>query len=80
MAITARLNTTTGIGRATIKQTTRSTIVSQNYTPKPNVSLAEINDVSLGGVQNGQTLVFNSSTGTYEANTVAVPVVNGGTF
>lgn len=80
MAITARLNTTTGIGRATIKQTTRSTIVSQNYTPKPNVSLAEINDVSLGGVEDGQTLVFNSSTGRYEANTVAVPVVNGGTF
>lgn len=82
MAITAKINVTTGIGRATITQASRSTIVAQNFAPKPNVSLSELNDVSLIGSQNGQVLVFNSAIGKYEANTVTASVVavNGGSF
>ena len=80
MAITAKINVTTGIGRATITQASRSTIVTQNFTPKPNVSLTQLNDVSLVGSQNGQTLIYNSATGKYEANTVLISVVNGGVF
>jgi hypothetical protein len=80
MAITAKINVTTGIGRATITQPNKSTIVAQNFAPKPNVSLSELNDVTISGVENGQTLIYNSVTGKYEANTVLVTVVNGGVF
>ena len=80
MAITAKINVTTGIGRATITQANKSTIVAQNFTPKPNVSLTQLNDVSLSGAQNGQALIYNSAIGKYEANTVLIQVVNGGDF
>ena len=68
------------IGRVKVTQSTRSTIVAQNFVPKPDVALAELNDVSTQGVQNGQALIFNSAIGKYEANTISVPVVNGGDF
>ena len=70
------------IGRVKVGQTNRTTIVSSNFKPKPNVSLAELTDTSLTGVQNGQVLQFNSTTGKFEANTVVATVVsvNGGSF
>jgi hypothetical protein len=82
MAITAKINVTTGIGRATITQPNRSTIVAQNFAPKPNVSLSQLTDISVVGVQNGQGLVFNSAIGKFEANTVTATVVSivGGSF
>ncbi len=80
MAITAKINVTTGIGRATITQASRSTIVAQNFIPKPNVSIAQLNDVTTTSVLNGQALIYNSAIGKYEANTISVPVVNGGDF
>jgi hypothetical protein len=72
----------TTIGRVKVTQSTRSTIVAQNFAPKPEVSLGQLNDVNTQGVQNGQALIFNSSTGKYEANTVTASVVavNGGSF
>ena len=70
------------IGKVTIRQPNRSTIVAQNFTPKPNVSLAEINDVSTTGVQDGYALVYNSATGKYELQqiTATVTEITGGTF
>jgi hypothetical protein len=70
------------IGRVVINQPNRSRIVAQNFAPKPNVSLAEISDVTTVGVQDGDTLVFNSATGKYETKTVTATVteVIGGTF
>jgi hypothetical protein len=70
------------IGRVVINQPNRSRIVAQNFAPKPNVSLAEISDVTTSGVQNGDTLVFNSATNKYEAKTVTATVTEiiGGTF
>ena len=72
----------TTIGRVKVTQSTRSTIVAQNFAPKPDVSLAQLNDVSTEGVQNGQALIYNSATGKYEANnvTASVVAVNGGSF
>ena len=82
MAITARVNTTGTIGRATIKSSPKTAIAADTFAPKPNVSLSEINDVSLTGVENGDALVFNSTTNRFEANTVTATVtqVIGGTF
>ena len=72
----------TTIGRVKVTQSTRSTIVAQNFAPKPDVGLAQLNDVNTEGVQNGQALIYNSATGKYEANTViaSVVAVNGGSF
>lgn len=85
MAINARINTTGKIGRATVTSPTRTSIVAQNFAPKPNVSLSEVNDVSIGPLDDGFTLLFNSSTNKFEAqpiSNVAVDLrqITGGTF
>jgi hypothetical protein len=65
-----------------VRQQNRSTIVSQNFAPKPNVSISEVSGVSVSGVENGQSLIYNSSSGKFEANTIVANViaVNGGVF
>ena len=70
------------IGKVKIGQTNRTTIVSSNFKPKPNVALTELTDTSLTGVQNGDVIQYNSATGKFEANTVTATVVsvNGGSF
>jgi hypothetical protein len=82
MAVNARINATGAIGRATIKSSPKTTIAADTFAPKPNVSLAEISDVSTVGVQNGDSLVFNSTTGKFETRTITASVteVIGGTF
>lgn len=80
MAINAQINVQSGIGKATINQSTKTKIVAQNFNPQPNVNITNISGISAGGATNGQTLVFNSSTNVYEANTVAVNAINGGSF
>lgn len=81
MGITARINVAGSIGRATIKET-KATIVAPDYRPKPNIALAEINDVATAGVQDGDAIVFNSATGKYETKTITATVTSviGGTF
>ena len=81
MGITAKINTSGSIGRATVKST-KATIVAPDFKPKPNVALAEITDVSTTGVQNGDALVFNSATNKYETKTITATVTSvfGGTF
>ena len=70
------------LGRITVFQPNRTTITSPNYKPKPNVTLAEINDVSTEGVQDGFSLVYSSANNRYETK-VAVTVLaalDGGLF
>jgi hypothetical protein len=76
MAINAKITAT--INQAPI----RTKIVAASFNPQPNVSLTQIAGVSASGAVNGQTLVFNSATGQFEANTItaAVVAVNGGSF
>jgi len=82
MAVNARINTGSNIGQVKLTQQTRSTIAAQNFVPKPNVSLTELNDINVSGVQNGQVIQFDSATGKFVANTVTATVVsvNGGSF
>ena len=65
-----------------VRQQSRSTIVAQNFAPKPNVALSELTDTNLSGVQDGQVLQYDSATGKFVANTVTASVVevNGGSF
>ena len=67
---------------AKVTQQTRSTIVAQNFAPKPNVALTELTDINVAGVQDGQVIQFDSATGKFIANTVSATVtaVNGGSF
>lgn len=85
MSVNVRINTTSAISRAIVRSPTRTAIAAQNFAPKPNVSLSEINDVSTVGLQNGFTLVFNSATGKFEAQSPAdltgtITEIFGGTF
>ena len=84
MAVIAKINNAGTIGKATVKQSSRSTIVSQNFAPKPNVSLSEISGVSTANVQNGYALVYNSSTGLFEAEAIeaatTIATITGGSF
>ena len=65
-----------------VRQQTRSTIVAQNFAPKPNVALTQLTDTNITSVQDGQVIKYNSATGKFEANTVTATVVavNGGVF
>ena len=78
---TGRLGSSTSI-TGTVRQQTRSVIAAQNFAPKPNISISEVVGVNVAGVQNGQVLQFDSTTGKFEANTVTATVVsvNGGSF
>ena len=82
MAVNVRINNGTNVGQVTVNQQTRSTVVSQNFKPKPNVALTELTDINVTGVQDGQVLQFDSATGKFIANTVTATVVSvqGGTF
>lgn len=65
-----------------VRQQSRSTIVAQNFAPKPNVALTELTDINVANVQDGQVIQFDSATGKFIANTVTASLVsvNGGSF
>ena len=67
---------------AKVTQQTRSTVVAQNYAPKPNVALTELTDINVSGVQDKQVIQYDSATGKFIANTVTASLVavNGGSF
>ena len=70
------------LGKVTVFQPNRTTVVSPNYKPKPNVALEEINNVFTNGVQDGFSLVYSSANNRYETK-VAVTVLatlDGGLF
>ena len=82
MAVNVRINNGTNVGQVTVNQQTRSTVVSQNFKPKPNVALTELTDINVSNVQDGQVIQYDSATGKFIANTVSATVtsVNGGAF
>jgi hypothetical protein len=74
-----------GVGKVVISQPNRTTIASPNYRPKPNVAMAEINDVDTTGLQDNYLLIYNGSTSKYEARSTSnisaiVTAISGGTF
>ena len=72
------------LGKVTVFQPNRTTITSPNYKPKPNISLAEINDVSADNAQNGYLLVYSSANNRYEISPATTIIgslpIDGGTF
>lgn len=68
------------LGTITVQQPNRTTIAASDFKPKPNISLAEINDVSTLGVEDGESLVYVSANNRYEFAPPTVVSVDGGTF
>lgn len=72
----------TTLGTITVQQPNRTTIAASDFKPKPNISLAEINDVSTLGVEDGESLVYVSANNRYEFKiaAAAVATIDGGLF
>jgi hypothetical protein len=73
------------IGKVIVRTLDKPALVSQNFQAKVNVSLGEVNDVDTTGVQDGHTLVFNSSANKFESKPVSdltgqITELIGGTF
>jgi hypothetical protein len=72
------------IGKVVISQPNRTTITSPNYRPKPNVSFAEINDVSTNGLEDGYTIIYSAANNRYETKSAnlqaTITNIDGGTF
>ena len=70
------------LGKVTVFQPNRTTLVSPNYKPTPTVALAEINDVSTTDVQDGFSLVYSSANNRYEMKiaTTVLSSLDGGLF
>ena len=78
-SVSLRNNT---LGTITVQQPNRTTLAASDFAPKPNITLAEINDVSTVGVEDGESLVYSSANNRYEFKiaTAAVTNIDGGTF
>jgi len=78
-SVSLRNNT---LGTITVQQPNRTTIAASDFKPKPNVSLAELNDVSTLGVEDGESLVYVSANNRYEFKiaSAAVSSIDGGLF
>jgi len=65
-----------------VRQQTRSVIAAQNFAPKPNIAISDVVGINVASVQNGQSLVYNSTSGKFEANTISATVtsLDGGRF
>ena len=58
------------------------TSASVSVAPSSNISLGQLTNIDVANVSNGQSLVFSSITGKFEARTVSAEVTNiiGGSF
>ena len=68
------------LGTVTIRQPNRTTISASDFKPKPNISFAEINDVSTSGIEDGKVLTYISANNRYEFIDARVPELDGGLF
>jgi hypothetical protein len=78
-SVSLRNNT---LGTITVQQPNRVTLAASDFSPKPNITLAEINDVSTEGVEDGDSLVFSSANNRFEFKIASASLtsVDGGTF
>lgn len=48
--------------------------------PSSNISMGSLTDVSIANITDGQTLVYNSTTSTFEGSSPTVTLIKGGKF
>lgn len=73
------------IGKVKINPNIRTTIASPTFSPKVNVSITDIQSMNVESRQDGDTLIYNSTTGEYESGPIEVArivltAINGGQF
>lgn len=56
------------------------TFATVGLAPSSNISMGSLTDVSIGGITDGQTLVYNSVTSTFEGSSPTVTLIKGGKF
>jgi len=76
--VTITNTSATNVSLKPANKTSASLVVS----PSSNISLGTLTNVDVANVSNGQSLVFSSITGKFEARTVSAEVTNiiGGSF
>ena len=76
--VTITNTSATNVSLKPANKTTASLVVA----PSSNISLGTLSNVDVANVSNGQSLVFSSVTGKFEARTVSAEVTNiiGGSF
>lgn len=75
----------TNIGRVVVKPVTKTSISAPSFTPKLNVSITDIQQMNISYTNNGDTLVYNSSTGEFTSGPIdtaslKIDQINGGSF
>lgn len=73
------------IGKVVVRPTTRTTIAAPDYTPKLNVAISDIQQMNVASRQNGDTLIYDATTGEYKSSPIdaarlQINNINGGSF
>lgn len=73
------------IGRVVVRPVTKTTISAPTFTPKLNVAITDIQNVNVAVRQDGDTLIYNATTGNYESSPIQgaqidINNINGGRF
>lgn len=85
MGIVAKINNSKNIGRVEVNTGTKASLISPNFSPKPNVALTELRDTLIVAPENGHVIYYNASTNKFEnkfidATSLAINKITGGTF
>jgi hypothetical protein len=85
MAITARLNSPGTIGKVSVRSSNRTTIADPRFKPDLDVSIFDLNDVSLTTRQEGDVLVYDAMSDDYVSAPITgamidITNINGGAF
>jgi hypothetical protein len=73
------------IGKVVVRPINRTTISSPNFNPKVNVSIGDISDFDISIREEGDVLIYNSTTQKYvsgpiDGARISLTEINGGTF
>lgn len=79
------INSGRNIGTVSVKGQAQTSIADPNFSPQLSLTTANIADISTANVENGQTLIYNSTTQRFEAGPVTsadleITLIKGGVF
>jgi hypothetical protein len=85
MAITARLSSPGTIGKVSVRSSNRTTIADPRFKPDLDVSIFDLNDVSLAARQEGDVLLYDVINDDYVSAPITgamidITNINGGAF
>jgi hypothetical protein len=73
------------IGKVVVRPATRTTIAAPDFSPKMNIAISDIQDIDVVAKQNGDTLIYDATTGQYKSGPIdtaslIINNINGGSF